>query len=150
VTARGRRTSVTARGRRTSVTAPGERPAARPVTADVAAAILVFGGLFGLSQLAVGDVLVTGSLPAKGPILGVATILYLASTFLGFAAHWGRAWFPALNLAVAFALLYALGYGRLSNVVLALVYAVAAAGLLRARWWFGPIRRGWRPDSRPR
>jgi hypothetical protein len=141
---------VTARGRRTAVTAPGERPAARPGTADVAAAILVFGGLFGLSQLAVGDVLVTGSLPAKGPILGVATILYLGSTFLGFAVHWGRAWFPALNLAVGFALVYALGYGRLSNVVLAVAYAVAATGLLHARWWFGRSAVGRPPDARPR
>ncbi len=132
------------------MTPSGERPTARPGTADIAAAILVLGGLFGLSQLAVGDVLVTGSLPAKGPILGVATILYLASTSLGFAVHWGRAWFPALNLAVGFALVYALGFGRSSNVVLALAYAVAAAGLLRARWWFGRSAGGGPPGNRPR
>jgi hypothetical protein len=65
-------------GRRSDATPPplmrrgNGSPPPRPAAIDLVAAILVFGGLFGFSQLVVGDYVLTGSLPAKDPILGVA------------------------------------------------------------------------------
>ncbi|MEW5991136.1 MAG: hypothetical protein AB1736_07285 [Chloroflexota bacterium] len=118
----------------------------RPPTVDVAAAILVFGGLFGLSQLAFGDFVITGSLPAKDPILGVALIQYVASTGLGLLVRRGRLWFPALNLAALFALVYLLSGGRPLHVLLGLLYGLAFGLLARDHRWFatetpGRLRR---------
>lgn len=112
---------------------------ARPPAIDVAAAILAFGGLFGLTQLALGDFVVTGSLPARAPILGVAFIVHVASAVLGVAVRVGRGWLPAVNLAGVSALLYLLALGRLLNVLLGLAYAVAFAILLVHRRWFRTI-----------
>lgn len=123
-------------------------PGPRPPAVDVAAAILAFGGLFGLTQLIVGDFAITGSLPVKEPILGVAVILYAASTVLGLAVRIGRFWLPALNLAGVFAVLYLLAMGRLLQVGLGLAYAGAFAILLAHHRWFADVRRaGGRPAA---
>ena len=121
---------------------PGPGPsAARPPAIEVAAAILAFGGLFGLTQLATGEFIITGSLPAKIPILGVAAILYGASAVLGITIRNRRFWFPALNLAGIFAILYLLARGPLLNLVLGVAYATAFVILLRDRRWFAAVKR---------
>ena len=122
----------------------GTSKTARPQVIEIAAAVLVLGGLFGLSQLLVGDYVITGSLPAKVPILGVALVLYLASTILGVTVRIGRGWLPALNLAGIFAVLLLLAMDRLANAVMALAYAVAFVILLRERRWFAAVS-GARP-----
>jgi hypothetical protein len=108
----------------------------RPPAIDVAAAVLVFGGLFGFSQLAVGDFAVTGSLPAQVPILGIAIFLNGASVALGFFIRGGRFWLPALSLAALFALLYLSAGARPLNVVLGVAHVGAAAVLLAHHRWF--------------
>lgn len=118
---------------------------ARPPAIEIAAAVLVAGGLMGLGQLLVGDYAITGSLPAKPPILGVALGLYLASTILGMTVRTGRGWWPALNLAGVFAILLLLAFGRLINTVLGLAYGTAFVLLLRERRWFAAVNR-----ARPR
>jgi hypothetical protein len=118
------------------------RPA-RPAAIDVAAAILVFGGLFGFSQLAVGDYVLTGSLPAKSPIVGVATIAYAASIALGVVIRMGRGWLPALNFALLVALLYLPAAGRPVVLTLVLGHALAAVILVRFRRWFADMS-DWR------
>lgn len=124
------------------MTRPGADPSlARPPAIDAAAAILVFGGLFGLTQLLLGDFVITGSLPAKVPILGVAFILNAASAGLGIAIRMGRYWFPALNLAGIFAILYLLAGEQRLNIVLGLAYALAFVILLRDRGWFARLAR---------
>lgn len=123
-------------------------PPPRSAAVDLAAAILVFGGLFGITALFVGgDSAITGSLPAKLPIVGVALIMYVASAALGVTIRLGRFWFPALNLAGLFAVLYLLAAGRLLNVVLGLAYVVAFAILLVHRRWFAAFAPG-RPRPR--
>lgn len=126
---------------------PGDRPPpSRPAAVDVAAAILVFGGLLGFSQLAVGAYVVTGSLPAKGPIVGVAFIAYGVSIALGVLIRVGRAWLPALNFALLVALLYLPAAGRPLLLVLVLGHALAAVILVRERQWFAAMRAWRRPD----
>lgn len=102
-----------------------------------AALILIAGGLMGEAQLVVGDFVVTGSLPAKGPIVGVALILYGASVGLGFLLLIGRGWLPAVNLAIVFAALYLIAAGKPLMLALGLAHVVAAAALLAARRRFG-------------
>lgn len=119
-----------------------ERPA-RPFGVDVVAALLVFGGLFGATQLLFGDFVITGRLPARGPILGVAGILYAASISLGVAIRTGRAWLPALNLAGLFAVVYLAAFGHPVAMVLGAAHGTAVVLLFRARAWFGSMA-GWR------
>lgn len=123
-------------------TAAEERPI-RPAAVEVVAALFVFGGLFGLTQLAFGDFVITGQLPAKGPILGVAAILYAASIALGISIRTGRAWLAALNLAVVFAVVYVAAFGKPVALALGLAHGVAAILLVRVRPWFAAMAR-WR------
>jgi hypothetical protein len=123
----------------------------RPALVDTVAALFVFGGLFGASQLLVGDFVVTGSLPAKGPILGVAAFLYGASIILGLFLRLGRYWLPSINLAVLFAIAYLPALGQPVAVVLGAANAVAAVILFRERRWFTVMtaRRLARPTPGP-
>jgi hypothetical protein len=115
-------------------------PPPRPAAIDLAAAVLVFGGLLGFSQLALGEYVVTGSLPAKGPIMGVATIAYAASIALGVAVRAGRAWLLAVNLALVVAILPL-------PLVLALLHGLAGAVLIARRRWFADVA-AWRNGVR--
>ena len=115
----------------------------RPALIDTVAALLVFGGLFGASQLLVGDFVVTGSLPAKGPIIGVATFLYGASVVLGLYVRLGRFWLPSINLAALFAIAYLPALGQPVAVGLGAAHAVAAVILFRERRWFRDMA-AWR------
>lgn len=124
------------------MTRTGDRPAgSRPLAIDVAAAVLVFGGLFGFSQLAVGDFAVTGSLPTQVPILGVAIFMNGASVALGILIRGGRGWLPALSLAALYAVLYLAAMGRPLHVVLGVAHIAAAAILLAHHRWFADQAR---------
>ncbi|MEO8462236.1 MAG: hypothetical protein ABI555_03415 [Chloroflexota bacterium] len=115
----------------------------RPATLDAVAALLVFGGLFGIAQLLIGDFVITGRLPAKGPIVAVAALLYLASALLGIAIRTGRGWLAAVNLAGLFAIVYLAAFGQPVATLLGVAHAVAAVLLLRMRQWFVLIA-SWR------
>lgn len=132
--------------------ADAEIPPPRPALVDTVAALFVFGGLFGASQLLVGDFVVTGSLPAKGPILGVAAFLYGASILLGLFLRQGRYWLPSINLAALFAVAYLPALGQPVAVILGAAYAGAAVILFRERRWFTVMtaRRLGRPVPEPR
>jgi hypothetical protein len=128
---------------------PQPLPPPRPAIVDTVAALFVFGGLFGASQLVVGDFVVTGSLPAKGPILGVAAFLYAASVILGVCLRLGRYWLPSINLAALFAIAYLPAVGQPVAVVLGAGHAVAAVILFRERRWFAAMA-AWRSSiTRP-
>jgi hypothetical protein len=121
---------------------PGDRPSAvRPPAIDVATAILILGGLFGMSQLFVGDFVITGSLPAKDPIVGVALILYAASVVLGALVRFGRGWLPAASLAALFAILYFVAMARPANAILGLAHVIVVAVLVIHRRWFDSAGR---------
>ena len=123
-------------------------PPPRPAAIDLAAAILVFGGLFGFSQLLVGDYVLTGSLPAKDPIRGVAFIAYGAAVVFGIVIRLGRAWLPALNFALLVALLSLPAAGRPLVLALVLGHAGAAVLLVRNRRWFSEMAAWRRPTFR--
>jgi Mn2+/Fe2+ NRAMP family transporter len=118
-------------------------PPARPAAIDLAAAILVFGGLFGYGQLVAGEYVVTGSLPAKDPIVGVALVAYAASVVLGIVIRMGRGWLAALNFAAVVAILYLPAVGRPVILVLVVAHLMAVAILLVNRRWFADMAE-WR------
>ncbi len=124
------------------MTGPGDRPSvSRPPAIEVAAAILVFGGLFGFGQLFGGEFAITGVLPARAPIVGVAGILYAASVVLGVMVRLGRSWLPAVSLAGLFAVLYLAAMARPTNALLGLLYLLALATLVVHRRWLGAAIR---------
>lgn len=112
-------------------------PDRRPLAVALAAGILVLGGLAGFELLVLGTYVVTGSLPARDPIVGVALILYGASIGLGFLVWWRRAWLGAINLSAAFAALYLLALPDPVAFVLGLAHGLAAVALWSTRRWFG-------------
>lgn len=116
--------------------ASGRRPPTRPLAVELATLGLVVGGLTGISQIVVGSYVVTGSLPAKAPIVGVALIAYLATVTMGPVVRSGRGWLAALNLAALTALLYLPAVQRPLIAGLALTHALVAISLLFARPWF--------------
>ena len=118
-------------------------PPPRPAAIDLAAAILVFGGLFGYGQLLTGEYIVTGSLPARDPIVGVALIAYAASVVLGIVIRMGRGWLAALNFAAVVALLYLPAFDRPVILSLVVAHLIAVAILLVNRRWFGEMA-DWR------
>ena len=95
---------------------------------------------------AFGDFVVTGQLPAKDPILGVAAVLYAASIALGISIRTGRAWLGALNLAVVFAVVYVAAFGQPVALVLSVAHGLAAVILVRVRPWFAAVAR-WRDPA---
>lgn len=115
---------------------------ARPRPIGLAAAILVLGGVYGFSQLAWGDFVITGSLPMKAPIAGVAVILYGASVVLGCLAWLGRGWLPAISLAAAFALLYLVTLARPVNLGLGFAHVGVVMVLVAHRRWFARVSPG--------
>jgi hypothetical protein len=115
------------------------------------AAIFVAGGLIGLGQLSAGDFVVTGSLPAKVPIVGVAVILYAGSIGLGLLVRTGRGWIAALNLGVLFAVALLPAVGRPLAITLGASNVIAVAALVRWRGWFSAmaeLRRGRQAPER--
>ena len=112
-------------------------PDPRPLAVALAAGVLVLGGLAGLELLVMGTYVVTGSLPARDPIVGVALILYGASIGLGFLVWFRRAWLGAINLSAAFAVLYFVALPDPVAFVLGLAHGLAAVALWSTRRWFG-------------
>ena len=129
---------------------PPERPAPkRPLAVDLAALGLVLGGLVGISQVFLGTYVVTGSVPARAPILGVALVVYLVTVALGLAVRTGRGWLGALNLALLTALLYLPAAERPLIATLALAHTLVAAALLATRSWFAATREWRRGETTP-
>jgi len=118
-------------------------PPPRPSAVDLAAAMLVLGGLVGYGQLVAGDYVVTGSLPAKDPIVGVAFIVYAASVVLGIVIRMGRGWLAAVNFAAVAAILYLPAFGRPVILLLVVAHLIAVTILLANRRWFAGMA-AWR------
>ena len=121
-------------------------PGPRPLAVALAAGVLVLGGLAGLELLVMGSYVVTGSLPARDPIVGVALILYGASIGLGFLVWFRRAWLGAINLSAAFAVLYFVALPDPVAFVLGLAHGLAAVALWSTRRWFGIAIAAIDPD----
>jgi hypothetical protein len=122
---------------------PPQPPPKRPLVVELAGLGLIAGGLVGISQVFLGTYVVTGSLPATAPILGVALIAYLVTVALGLAVRTGRGWLGALNVALLTALLYLPAAERPLIAALAVAHTLVAGALLASRSWFAAIR-DWR------
>lgn len=127
----------------TGATDTAERPPrpSRPALVELAAALLIVGGVLGVIGFFAG--------PAPGPdglgALSILTlVLNLAQVAVGFAIRVGRLWLLAVNYVAVLAFLDLLASGA-SPVALMLAVAeiVVVAILFAQRPWFDAMR-DWR------
>jgi hypothetical protein len=122
------------------------RPA-RPASVELAAAILIVGGIL---QLLSGIATLPSVPPGAEPFAGIALALDAASVTSGVLARTGRAWLVALNVAAILGFLDLLGSGGSPFLLMLGVAEVLVVGLLLARKpWFDAMS-GWRAATAAR
>jgi len=114
-----------------SIPPPPQRPA-RPILVELAASILIVGGLTSL----------IGSLAAPG-LLGLAFVaLNVVMIVLGVLIRRARAWVVALNVVVVALFLEVTALPSAFAIVFIVLDAIVLAALIRHRAWFD-----WRSED---
>jgi hypothetical protein len=127
------------------VTAQVDEPAkpSRPARVELAAAILIVGGVAGLIQVAASS---SGLPRGAEPFLVGAVALDVGSVALGLLIRRGRAWLLAVNYAAVLGFLDLLGGGATPfSLMLGLADILVVGILLATRPWFDAMR-SWRAE----
>jgi hypothetical protein len=119
----------------------------RPASIELAAAVMLVAGAFGLAQTLFGDVSIAGSAGLASPIVTIALTLDVLSIVTGALIRTGRWWTVCLNVAAVFAFLYLAAFPDPVAIVLGLSQAVVVAVLLRQRAWFDAMAASRRPET---
>ena len=125
---------------------PASRRPARPLSIEIAAAILIVGGLAG----SVGTIGATlGADPAAGdagarPVIALLLVLNALTVIVGVMVRLGRSWPLAINVVavLVFIELTAVPNGSAVATLLAALDGFVFVALARNRAWFG-----WRPTE---
>lgn len=104
----------------------------RPVLVELAAAILVVGGLTSL----------IGSLAAPGIVAILLVALNVVMVILGVLIRRGEAWLIAINVVAVALFLELTALPSAFAIVFSLLDAIVLVALIRHRAWFD-----WRPDD---
>lgn len=115
----------------------------RPALVELAAAILIVGGVAGLIQAAAS----ASGLPAgTEPFQAGAVALDAGSIALGLLIRTGRAWLLAVNYAAVLGFIDLLGAGATPfSLMLGLTDILVVGILLATKPWFDAMR-SWRSD----
>ena len=127
------------------MTAQVDEPAkpSRPALVELAAAILIVGGIAGLIQVAASS---SGLPRGAEPFLVGALALDAGSIALGLVIRRGRAWLLAVNYAAVLGFLDLLGAGATPfSLMLGLADILVVGILLRTKPWFDAMR-SWRAE----
>jgi hypothetical protein len=116
----------------------------RPALVELAAAILIVGGIVGLIQVASAS----DDVPAGAePFLAGAVALDAGSVALGLLVRTGRAWLLAVNYAAVLGFLDLLGAGASPfSLMLGLADLLVVAILLGTKPWFDAMS-AWRTET---
>jgi hypothetical protein len=116
----------------------------RPALVELAAAILIVGGIVGLIQVATS----AGDVPAGAqPLLAATVALDAGSIVLGLLIRTGRAWLLAVNYAAVLGFLDLLGAGASPFLLMLGLADLLAVGILLAtKAWFDAVR-SWRAEA---
>lgn len=106
----------------------------RPILVEMAAAILIVGGLTSL----------IGSLAAPGIIAILLVALNVVMVILGVLIRRGQAWLIAINVVAVALFLELTALPSAFAIIFALLDAVVLVALIRYRSWFD-----WRADGVP-
>ena len=117
-----------------------ERPP-RPVIIELAAAILIVGGIAEILGAA-GVALGAGSVPTAGPILAIELGIDLLTVAIGLLVRAGRSWLVCINVVAVLVFLEftAVPSGSAVAISLAALDAFVFVAIARHRAWFD-----WRP-----
>jgi len=121
-----------------------ERPRpSRPALVELAAAMLIAGGVVGLLQVAAAS---SGVPAGAEPFRAGAVALDAGSVALGLVVRTGRAWLVAVNYAAVLGFLDLLGAGASPlSLMLGLADILIVGILLATKPWFDATR-SWRAD----
>ena len=116
----------------------------RPAPVELAAAILIVGGIVGLIQVTSS----AGDVPAGAQQFLAATVaLGAGSIVLGLLIRRGRAWLLAVNYAAVLGFLDLLGAGASPfALMLGLADLLVVGILLATKAWFDAVR-SWRAET---
>jgi hypothetical protein len=116
----------------------------RPGPVELAAAILIVGGIVGLVQVATS----ADDVPAGAQQFLAATVaLDAGSIVLGLLIRTGRTWLLAVNYAAVLGFLDLLGAGASPfSLMLGLADLLVVGILLSTKAWFDAVR-AWRADT---
>jgi hypothetical protein len=110
----------------------------RPPLVELAAAILIVGGIVNLIGALVGAFAAAG---AADPFLWLTLILNVASLVLGLLARYGRAWLVTLNFAAILGFLDLLGSAaNPTALMLGIAEVLVVVILIRHKPWFDAMR----------
>jgi hypothetical protein len=123
-----------------------QRPA-RPVSIEIASAILVVGGLVAIvgTMAAVLGLDPDAADPGARPVIALILVLNVLTIVIGLLVRRGRAWLLCINVVAVllFIELTAVPSGSATAAVLAILDAFVFVALSRNRAWFD-----WRPPER--
>jgi hypothetical protein len=117
---------------------PGSPPPSRPVAVELAAALLIVGGVINL----IGGISSIPGLPAGAvPLFVVTVALAIASIVIGLLVRLGRAWLVAVNLAAVLGFLDLLAAGGSPlSLMLGISDILVVVILFRNKPWFDALR----------
>ena len=110
-------------------------PPQRPLIVELATAVLVVGGAFGIIQRIINPLVVLNGPPAIDLISVISFALDLLSIAAGFLLRRGRTWVLAANVAAVFAFLH-LTLQNLPGIAFAALYLFVVVITFLARDWF--------------
>jgi hypothetical protein len=117
---------------------PGPPPPPRPVTVELAAALLIVGGVINLIG---GISSIPGLPPGTVPLFAVTVALAMGSIVVGLLVRLGRVWLVAVNLAAVLGFLDLLAAGASPlSLMLGLSDILVVVILFRNKPWFDALQ----------
>ena len=117
---------------------PGPPPPSRPIAVELAAALLIVGGVINLIG---GASSIPSIPPGTEPLFAVTIALALGSIIVGLLVRLGRIWLVAVNLAAVLGFLDLLGAGTSPlSLMLGIADILVVVILFRHKPWFDALQ----------
>ena len=115
----------------------------RPASVELAAALLIVGGVFAIAEALLSGPVVGGSSQGPGIEAYLSVALDLLSVALGISIRRGRGWVATLNVATIYAFLYLTALPNPIALLFGLANLLVVGVLISRRPWFDAMR-AWR------
>jgi hypothetical protein len=114
----------------------------RPILIEIAAAIMIIGGVTALLGVVTGTLERGPDSDAATPIIALIAALDVLTIVVGITIRAGRAWILALNVVAIEIFLYLTALPNAMAVLYTVLDAIVLFALVRHKWWFD-----WRPPE---
>jgi hypothetical protein len=133
-----------------STVAPTPVRPRRPILIEIAAAIMIIGGVTALLGVVSGTLTRGPDPDAATPIIALIVALDVLTIVVGITIRTGRAWILALNVVAIEIFLYLTALPSAMAVLYTVLDAIVLFALIRHKWWFDwrpPEEVDWRPPD---